>query len=66
MGNSGRVSRNNLAHANETRDWRISVDFAQALIDQAKKLYAKEDFGVEAGQIEPDGYAIIVGLRFWF
>ena len=47
MGIRGGVSRNNLAHANETRDWRIYADFAQVLIHQARKLYADEDFGVE-------------------
>jgi len=47
MGIRGRVSRNTLAHANETRDWRINADFAQVLIHQARKLYVKEGFGVE-------------------
>lgn len=28
LGIRGRVSRNTLAHANETRDWRIYADFA--------------------------------------
>ena len=47
MGLRHRPSRNNLAHANETRDWRIFADFALALIARAKALYAKEDFGKE-------------------
>ena len=47
MGIRGRVSRNTLARANEKRDWRIYADFAQALIHQARRLYADEDFGVE-------------------
>lgn len=42
----GKVSRNNLANANENRDWRIYHDFAQALIRKARTLYANEDFGV--------------------
>ena len=46
----GRVSRNTLAKANENRDWRIYADFAQMLIHIARKLYAKEDFGVELQQ----------------
>jgi len=46
----GKVSRSTLARANEKRDWRIFADFAQVLIGQAKKLYAKEDFGVELDQ----------------
>lgn len=46
----GQVSRNTLAKANETRYWRIYADFAQILIDIARKLYAEEDFGVELQQ----------------
>jgi len=42
----GKVSRNNLANANEKRDWRIYHDFAQILITKARQLYANEDFGV--------------------
>jgi hypothetical protein len=33
--------------ANESRDWRIYADLAQRLIRQARKLYAKEDFGLD-------------------
>ena len=47
MGFRGRISRNTLAHANETRDWRIYSDFAQVLITQARALYANEDLGFE-------------------
>jgi len=47
LGIRGRVSRNTLAHANERRDWRIYADFAQVLIDQARRLYRDDDFGVE-------------------
>jgi hypothetical protein len=47
MGFRSRVSRNNLAHANKTRDWRIYSDFGHILIHQARTLYANEDFGVE-------------------
>ena len=42
----GKVSRNNLANANEKRDWRIYHDFAQVLIKRARQLYANEDFGI--------------------
>ncbi len=42
----GRISRNNLANANEKRDWRIYHDFAQVLIKKARQLYANEDFGI--------------------
>lgn len=41
------ISRNNIAHANETRDWRIYADFAQILINRAKVLYANEQLGAD-------------------
>jgi hypothetical protein len=47
MGIRGRVSRNTLAHANATRDWRIFQDFASLLIPIAKELYLETSFGVE-------------------
>jgi len=46
----GKVSRNTLAKANESRDWRIYADLAHILITIARKLYAAEDFGVELKQ----------------
>jgi transposase len=50
MGIRGGISRNNLAHANETRDWRIWADFAHVLIHTARHLYADDPFGVELDQ----------------
>jgi hypothetical protein len=50
MGLRGAVSRNNLAHANQRRDWRIFADFAQQLIATARALYRNEPFGVELDQ----------------
>jgi len=47
MGIRGAVSRSTLADANENRDWRIYADFAQALIQIARPLYADEDLGLE-------------------
>jgi hypothetical protein len=47
MGIRGGAARATLSDANETRDWRIFAEFAKALIDQARRLYADEDFGVE-------------------
>jgi len=47
MGIRSRVSRSTLADANEVRDWRIYAEFAQSLIGIARRLYAKESFGVE-------------------
>jgi transposase len=51
----GNVSRNTLANANEHRDWRIYADFAQILINKARKLYANEDFGI---QLKHTAYAL--------
>ena len=47
MGFRGQVSRNNLAHANEHRDWRIYADLSQALIEEVRPLYRDEEFGAE-------------------
>jgi hypothetical protein len=47
MGIRGRISRNNLANANEARDWRIYADFAQVLIAEARRLYRDEDIGLD-------------------
>lgn len=47
MGIRGGVSRNTLANANKVRDWRIYADFAQALINRARPLYANEDLGLD-------------------
>src|ERR1017187_2428654 len=47
MGIRSQVSRNTLANANATRDWRIYADFAQRLIGIARKLYINEPFGVD-------------------
>jgi len=55
MGIRNTISRNNLAHANETRDWRIYADFAHLLINRAKALYADEPLGVD---LEETVYAL--------
>jgi len=47
MGLREPVRRSTLADANESRDWRIYAHFAQRLIEQARALYAKEDWGLE-------------------
>jgi len=49
LGIRGQVSRNTLANANATRDWRIYADFAQRLIGIARGLYVDEPFGVDLG-----------------
>jgi len=50
MGIRGKVSRNTVAHANQVRDWRIYAEFAQILINRARRLYAHDSFGVELNQ----------------
>ena len=50
LGIRGKVSRNTLAYANQIRDWRIYADFAQILIERARKLYAGDSFGIELDQ----------------
>jgi hypothetical protein len=46
----GKVARSTLADANERRPWQIYADFAQVLIQRARFLYRKENFGVELEQ----------------
>lgn len=50
LGIRGGIARSTLADANETRDWRIYQDFAQALIRLARQLYAEDGFAVELKQ----------------
>jgi hypothetical protein len=47
LGIRGHVARSNLGDANEKRDWRIYRDFANALIVEARRLYANDAFGVD-------------------
>jgi len=47
MGIGSPIRRSTLADANERRDWRIYAEFAQRLITEARKLYAKEDLGLD-------------------
>ena len=47
LGIRGHVARSNLGDANEKRDWRIYRDFANALIVEARRLYAGDAFGVD-------------------
>lgn len=54
-GIKGKVSLSTLADANEKRDWRIYRDFAMTLIDQARELYSKDDFGL---QLEETAFAL--------
>jgi hypothetical protein len=44
------ISRSTLADANEKRDWRIYADFAQSLIQEARRLYTGDSFGLDLDQ----------------
>ena len=50
LGIRGRVSHSTLADANHHRDWRIYYELAQALIQRARLLYAKDALAVELEQ----------------
>ena len=50
LGFRAQICRSTLADANESRDWRIYVEFAQALIATARRLYADESLGEELQQ----------------
>ena len=47
MGLRGPVAKSTLADANELRDWHIWFDLAGVLIRRARKLYAKDDIGLD-------------------
>lgn len=47
LGIRGNVSRSNLGDANETRDWRIYCEFAQAMIRIARRLYTQDPLAVD-------------------
>jgi hypothetical protein len=55
MGIRSPISRSTLAYTNENRDWRIHADFAQILIQEARRLYLHDSFGVE---LEQTAYAL--------
>jgi len=47
MGLREAVARSTLADANEMRDWRIWADIAATLIRRARKLYLRDDLGLD-------------------
>ena len=47
MGITRGISRNTLANANQTRDWRLYADFAQRLIHTARRLHIDQDPGLD-------------------
>jgi hypothetical protein len=70
MGFGKNVSRNNLANANEKRDWRIFADFAYVLIAEAQKICKPTtDFklDIDANIYAFDGSIIDLCLNvFWW
>ena len=55
MGLRQEIKRSTLAGANEAHDWCIHAQFAQRLIEQARKLYLGDNFGIE---LENTTYAL--------
>ena len=51
MGIRGRVTRTNLAYANENRDWRVFAALAQLLIRKARRLYGPADRDVRLDEM---------------
>ncbi len=47
MGFRGKVAKTTMADANESRDYRVFADFAQALIRIARPLYANDPIGID-------------------
>jgi hypothetical protein len=50
LGLRGNMSRATLADANESRDWRIYCEFAQALIRIARRLYAEDALAIDLSE----------------
>lgn len=50
LGLRGTVSRSALADANESRDWRLYAEFAQALIRLARPLYTHEPLAIDLSE----------------
>lgn len=67
MGISGRVTRTNLAYANEHRDWRVFADIAAVLMRRARRLYADTPFelGLEADLFALDATTIELSLALF-
>jgi hypothetical protein len=64
MGIRGRVTRTNLAYANEHRDWRVFAEIAAVLMRRSRRLYADTPFelGLEADLFALDATVIELSL----
>lgn len=69
MGIRGTVTRSTLADANERRDWRIYADYAQVLMAEARRLYAKEPLALDLNQtvycLDSSTIDLCLGLFPW-
>jgi IS4 transposase len=63
----GRVTRTNLAYANEHRDWQVFADVATVLMRRARRLYADTPFelGLEADLFALDATLIDLSLALF-
>lgn len=55
LGFRGRITRTNLAYANEKRDWRVFAGIAEVLIRRARELYQTEN-------ADPDSSVVAAAL----
>lgn len=67
MGIRGRVTRTNLAYANDHRDWRLFADVAAVLMRRARRLYVDTPFalGLEADLFALDATVIELSLALF-
>jgi IS4 transposase len=67
MGIGGRVTRTNLAYANDNRDWRVFADVAAVLMRRARRLYADTPFelGLEADLFALDATVIELSVALF-
>ena len=67
MGIRGRVTRTNLAYANEHRDWRVFAEVAKVLMRRAQRLNADTppELGLEADLFALDATVIELSLALF-
>jgi len=67
MGIGGRVTRTNLAYANDNRDWRVFADVAAVLMRRARRLYGDAPFelGLEADLFALDATLIELSVALF-
>ncbi len=67
MGIRGRITRTNLAYANDHRDWRVFAEVAGVLMRRARRLYADSPFelGLEADLFALDATLIELSVALF-